>query len=99
VDDILDRSTLKPYTAFTQTNPAAIRQRLIIIQEKGYAMAHQETYLGDISVAAAILDGYGRPTATLAISTSTLVTTPQFVEENYAALVTAAAASLSQRST
>ncbi|MCO5145012.1 MAG: IclR family transcriptional regulator C-terminal domain-containing protein, partial [Aquamicrobium sp.] len=93
------RSTLKAYTAFTQTDPDAIRRRLDAVRETGYAIAHQETYLGDISVAAAILNGFGRATAALTISTSTLVTTPQFVEENYATLVSAAAASLSQRST
>lgn len=98
VEDILSRSTLKAYTAFTQTDPDAIRRRLDAVRETGYAVAHQETYLGDISVAAAILNGFGRPTAALTISTSTLVTTPQFVEENYATLVSAAAASLSQRS-
>lgn len=97
VDDILSRSTLSAHTPFTQTDTDAIRQRLNATRELGYAMAHQETYLGDISVAAAILNGSGRPTAALTISTSTLVTTPQFVEDNYAHMVCAAAANLSQR--
>lgn len=97
IDDILARSTLKEYTAFTQTDVATIRKRLIAIREVGYAVAHQETYVGDISVAAAILDGHGRPTAAIAISTSTLITTLQFVRDNYTGLVAAAAASLSHR--
>lgn len=97
VDDILARSDLREFTSFTQTDPVLIRQRLATIRECGYAVAHQETYIGDISVAATILDGNGYPMAALSISTSTLVTTLQHVEENYAPLVTAAAANLSQR--
>jgi len=96
VDDILARSTLREYTSFTQTDPKAIRARLAKIRETGYAIAYQETYLGDISIAAAVLDGCGVPMAALAISTSTLITTPQLVEEGCASLVRAAAASISQ---
>jgi DNA-binding IclR family transcriptional regulator len=97
VDGILARSTLREYTSFTQTDRGVIRARLETIREKGYAVAYQETYLGDISIAAAILDNRGGAVAALAISTSTLVTTLQDVEENYSSLVAAAAANLSQR--
>ena len=99
VDDILARSTLREYTSFTQTDRTVILTRLETIREKGYAVAYQETYLGDISIAAAIRDSHGSPVAAITISTSTLVTTLQDAEESYSSLVAAAAANLSQRYT
>jgi IclR family pca regulon transcriptional regulator len=97
VDDILGRSDLRAYTAHTQTDPSTICERLESIREKGYAVAYQETALGDISIAAAILTSSRKPLATIAISSSTLVTTLAEAEESFSPLVAAAAASLSQR--
>ncbi len=97
VEDILSRSNMQQYTTFTQTDTNVIRKRIAAIRDIGYAVAHQETYLGDISIASAILDGRGLPIAALSISTSTLVTTLQAVEENFSPLVTAAAANISQK--
>lgn len=97
VETVLAESKFIKLTDFTETDPGVIRDRLTDVRKKGYAVAYQETSLGDISVAAAILGVDGVPVAGLSISTSTMTMTLQVAEETYAPLVLAAASSLSQR--
>ena len=41
------------------------------VRQRGYAIAEQETYLGDMSVAAPVLDASGRPVAAVNIAVPT----------------------------
>ncbi|TXL81718.1 IclR family transcriptional regulator [Vineibacter terrae] len=96
-EQILASSNFTRLTNFTETRLEVIRKRLADIRKKGYAVAYQETSVGDISVASAILGADGAPVAGLGISTSTLTMSLQAAENAYAPLVMAAASSLSQR--
>lgn len=94
---ILANSDFTKLTNFMETSLSVVRKRLAEVSKKGYAVAYQQTSVGDISVAAAILGVDGVPIAGLSISTSTLTMSLQAAEETFAPLVMAAASSLSQR--
>jgi len=96
-DDILSRSDFQKITSFTEIDPAIVRTRLQHVRTRGYSIVHQETSLGDISVAAAILGTGGAPIAGLSISTSTMTMSVDEAEQTFAPLVMAAASSLSNR--
>ncbi|MBN9489757.1 MAG: IclR family transcriptional regulator [Alphaproteobacteria bacterium] len=97
VDEVFARSTFEKITSFTEIDPAKIRERLELVRERGYAVAHQETSIGDISVAAAIVDGDRSPIAALSISASAMTISIADAERQFAPLVMAAASSLSNR--
>ena len=48
-------------TRFTVTDLAGLRQALQTARDQGYAMNNQEAFVGDISIAAPLLDRLGRP--------------------------------------
>lgn len=48
-------------TRFTVTDLAGLRQALQAAREHGYALNNQEAFIGDISIAAPLLDHLGRP--------------------------------------
>lgn len=48
-------------TRFTVTDLAGLRQALQAAREQGYALNNQEAFIGDISVAAPLLDRLGHP--------------------------------------
>lgn len=54
---------LEKRTAATVTDPEAIQSILTEVRRSGYAMNDQEAFEGDISIAAPVLDGRGRPVA------------------------------------
>jgi DNA-binding IclR family transcriptional regulator len=61
VDALLAQSQLVAHTPHTVTQPRQIKARLEKIRAAGYAHTEEEYFLGDISTAAAIVDGHGRP--------------------------------------
>ena len=60
VDALLLRMPPVAHTRYTVTDPAAIKARLADIRKKGYAHTREEYFLGDISVATAVIDADGR---------------------------------------
>ncbi|MEW6264326.1 MAG: IclR family transcriptional regulator C-terminal domain-containing protein [Thermodesulfobacteriota bacterium] len=68
VDEILSNTQLVKYTRYTITDPADIRALLQDIRENGFGIQEQEFILGDISAAAPIFDGMGKPVAAINIA-------------------------------
>lgn len=52
--DVIERSRREQLTRFTVTEPEQILERIRSIRERGYAVSNQESFVGDISVAAAV---------------------------------------------
>jgi DNA-binding IclR family transcriptional regulator len=48
-------------TRFTVTDLAGLRAALDTAAAQGYALNNQEAFIGDISVAAALVDSHGQP--------------------------------------
>jgi IclR family pca regulon transcriptional regulator len=69
--DIVKRTPLNAITPFTELDPKKLLARIQVAAEKGYAIAMNETVLGDISVAAPITDQRGMPVAAINISVPT----------------------------
>src|SRR6266700_4129876 len=57
---LLARTPLAPLTPFTVTDPKALLERVRVAARRGYAVIMNETVMGDISVAAPIIDEHGR---------------------------------------
>jgi PcaR/PcaU/PobR family beta-ketoadipate pathway transcriptional regulator len=66
--DVLARSRRVALTPHTVTEPGAILGRLARARAEGFALADQEVYVGDISVAAPVFDFSGRPVAAVNIA-------------------------------
>ena len=94
--DILSRTPLDPMTPFSLTDRNALLRRIRETAERGYAVVTNETVMGDISVAAAITDEYGRAVAAINISVPTTRWTPERVETELAQHVQVAATSISR---
>jgi IclR family pca regulon transcriptional regulator len=67
-EDVLARSELKKWTAYTETDPQRLLQILRQVLQRGYATANQETFVGDISTAAPVFDDRGRAVAAVNIA-------------------------------
>jgi IclR family transcriptional regulator, pca regulon regulatory protein len=96
-ETILRRSDRRAFTPHTVTDLRRILARLTKIRSEGFALAHQEIFHGDISVAAAILDAAGRPEGAINLAASTTRLTPAEARKTYAPMVVAAAASASSK--
>jgi DNA-binding IclR family transcriptional regulator len=94
-DDILARSKLVRHTPYTVTNVRAIKRRLALIRERGYAHTAEEYVLGDISTAAAVTDAGGRAMAGVSVAVSKARWAAESDERRYADLVISAAAAIS----
>lgn len=94
--EILKRTPLVPMTPHTQTDPAALMERIRAAAEKGYSVITNETVMGDISVAAPILDDYGVAVAAINISVPTSRWTPERAEIELAPQVQVAGTSISR---
>jgi IclR family pca regulon transcriptional regulator len=70
VDGILARSSATPLTSRTVTDHAQIREMIAQSAADGYAIASEESMLGEISLASAVLDNENRPIAAIDISGS-----------------------------
>jgi len=67
---VLDRSKLVAYTEHTRTAPEAIMAEVRKARAQGFALAEQESSIGDISLAAPVRNADGRSTASINISVS-----------------------------
>jgi IclR family transcriptional regulator, pca regulon regulatory protein len=68
VREILQRSTLRPFTPHTLTDVARIIEIVDSARELGYAWANQECYRGDLTLGAPIFGANGRPVAAVNLS-------------------------------
>jgi DNA-binding IclR family transcriptional regulator len=93
---IIAASELKAYTPSTTWQRDALRDKLRQSAAQGYATAFEEVYLGDASVAAAVLDHRGRPEAAVNIATSTSRYSREEVVSRFSSLVIAAAHAISR---
>ena len=57
--EILAQTRLEAITPYTEINPEKLLERVRRVAEKGYAIIVNETVLGDISVAAPVIDHRG----------------------------------------
>ncbi len=93
---MLARTPLAPITPHTLTDPDALLARIRNAAEKGYSVISNETVLGDISVAAPILDEYGVAVAAINISVPTSRWTVERAEAELAPQVQVAGTSISR---
>jgi PcaR/PcaU/PobR family beta-ketoadipate pathway transcriptional regulator len=68
VDAALARHLLVRRTEFTETDPAKIRDILRQAKRRGYALCDQEAFVGDISIAAPVLNGAGDAVAAVNVA-------------------------------
>lgn len=94
--DLLKRTPLAPLTPFTVTDPKALLERVRVAARRGYAVIMNETVMGDISVAAPIIDEHGRAVAAINISVPTTRWTKERAEAELAQHVHVAATSISK---
>ena len=64
----LARMTRKPMTSRTVTDVAELKRRLADVRRHGYALNDQEAFVGDISVAAALVDADGETVGAINIA-------------------------------
>ena len=93
---LLERTRLTPLTPFTVTDPKALLERVRVAARRGYAVIMNETVMGDISVAAPIIDEHGRAVAAINISVPTTRWTKECAEAELAQHVHVAATSISK---
>jgi len=93
--EIVGRSVLRSFTPTTTTDIDRLLALIDGARKTGYAWADQETYRGDLTIAAAILGDDGRPIAAVNISGPTSRWTMQDLRDKLASLLleTARAAS------
>ncbi|TYL74177.1 IclR family transcriptional regulator [Bradyrhizobium cytisi] len=94
--DLLKRTPLAPLTPFTVTDPKVLMERVRVAARRGYAVIMNETVMGDISVAAPIIDEHGRAIAAINISVPTTRWTKERAEAELAQHVHVAATSISK---
>jgi len=66
--DVIARSERERRTNFTVTDPGEINNQLAVIRHKGYAISNQETFIGDLSVAAPVRNHAGEVIAAVNIA-------------------------------
>ncbi|WP_231501755.1 IclR family transcriptional regulator [Bordetella petrii] len=97
VDDILARSDLVAATPHTIVEPSEIRKKIAQARLDGYAMTVQESLLGELAVAAAVIDHTGLPTAAIHIYGQLSQWTPEDFAQRFGPLVISAAQALSSK--
>ena len=70
IDQLIAAGPLARFTERTLTDPAALRERLALVRERGYDSALDELDYGIVSVAVPIRDAAGRSIAAINCSTS-----------------------------
>jgi len=95
--EIIDQSDLRKLTPHTEANRARLLAQLDDIARKGYALAEEQCFVGDISAAAPIFGPAGRPIAALNVSVPTSRWTGQQVESRLVPLLLETATRMSQR--
>jgi len=94
--DLLKRTPLEPLTPYTVTDPDRLLERVRVAAKRGYAVIMNETVMGDISVAAPIIDEHGRAVAAINISVPTTRWTRERAEAELVQHVHVAATSISK---
>ncbi len=93
---LIERSDRRAYTPHTTTAVAELLARLDQAAQRGFALAVQEIFPSDVSIAATILGPQGEPSATVNVAVSVARCPPEAAVERYAPLVVTAAAAMSQ---
>lgn len=84
---IIDRSELRKLTPKTVASRGGLMRELAQIRSKGYAIAEEQCYLGEISVAAPIFNGNREPIAALNISVPSSRWSIKQIEEQLVSIV------------
>ncbi|MES2530550.1 MAG: IclR family transcriptional regulator [Pseudomonadota bacterium] len=87
VDDILERSTLVALTPKTETDKGRIKQKIAEAKAMNYAVSLEESLLGEIALACAILDHNHQPIAAVHIAGTCAEWTPEAFAQRFAPLV------------
>lgn len=93
---VLSASNLRAYTPHTTWRMPDLLRKLAETAQRGYAVARDEIFPGDISIAAPILGPAGRPVAAVNIAVSGLRIQADEAERQFSSLVISAARSMSQ---
>jgi len=96
--DILNRSDLKAFTPHTTYRMEDLLEKLETTAVRGYATAFEEFFLGDLSIAAPILDQNRMPMGAINIAVSRARFSSVEAEKRFSPLVVTAAASISKTS-
>jgi DNA-binding IclR family transcriptional regulator len=93
--DVLNRSDRKAYTPNTTRDLRDLQRKLDASAKAGYAVAWEEYYPGDLSIAAAVLDASQRPVGAVNVSVSRARFSPKDAEREFSPLVVATAHAIS----
>lgn len=93
--DILRRSNRGKRTPFTKTDVGELVAELEAVRRNGFALADQESYVGDISTAAPVFDGAGRVVGAVNIAAPTSRWRVEDVRQKLSPLIVATAAAIS----
>lgn len=93
---LLQASDRRSYTPHTPTSLPVLTAKIDESAENGFALACEEIYPGDISIAAAVLNAEGEPCAAVNVAVSAFRSTPEAAVQRFAPLVISAAAAISQ---
>ncbi|MDA8448735.1 IclR family transcriptional regulator [Acidovorax sp. NCPPB 3859] len=83
------------HTRHTLTDESAILEQLQLARQRGYAVNREELFLGDMTLAAPVVGGRGRPVAAVHVVAPTSRWTPEEAEKRLAPALIACARSLS----
>ncbi len=95
VERVLERSDRRPITRQTIWETAAIREQIALAVQRGFAMAVDQIYLNDISVAVPIHGPHGQALAAISIGVSKLRCTQEQAIEKFAPLLISTGEALS----
>jgi DNA-binding IclR family transcriptional regulator len=94
--DLLKRTQLEPLTPYTITDPDELQEQVQVAAMRGYSIQINQSVMGDISVAAPIIDEHGRAVAAVNISVPTTRWTKERAEAELVQHVHVAATSISK---
>jgi len=94
--DLLKRTRLEPLTPHTITDPDQLMEQVHLAARRGYSIQINQSVMGDISVAAPIIDEHGRAIAAVNISVPTTRWTTERAEAELVQHVHVAATSISK---
>jgi len=94
--DIIQATDLTPRTPYTLTDSRAILEHLVEVRQLGYSIVDQEGLVGEISVAAPILDYAGTAIAAVSVPVSTTRWSVKSVQETLAPHVLETARAISR---
>jgi PcaR/PcaU/PobR family beta-ketoadipate pathway transcriptional regulator len=95
VSAVLDRSELRKFTAKTLITRSGLLRELKAVRQQGYALAEEQCYIGEISAAAPVMNGEGRPIAAVNVSVPTNRWSRAAVREKLVPAIIEAAATIS----